>query len=180
MKTYIAFLRGINVSGQKKIKMADLRASLQRQGLKNVHTYIQSGNVIFDVLSTEVKELGTQIEKTIEADFGFEVPVLLKAPKEIQGIVDNNPFKGEIDPKGLYFALLHKAPSNELISSFQELKFDNEDFHYTDGCVYLNCKLGAGKAKLNNNLIENKLKVTATTRNLNTMRKMIALTQNQG
>lgn len=180
MKTYVAFLRGINVSGQKKIKMADLRASLQGRGLENVRTYIQSGNIILEASGNQVKELEATIEKAIQVDFGFEVPVLIKTPREIQDVLDNNPFSGEPDRKGLYFALLHTTPSQELISFFKGLKFDNEDFHYSEGCVYLNCKLGAGKAKLSNNLIENKLKVIATTRNLNTMKKMIELAQGQG
>lgn len=179
MKTYIAFLRGINVSGQKKIKMVDLRTSLQKQGLENVRTYIQSGNVILEAPSGNPKELEFTIEKAIEDDFGFKVPVLIKTPKQVQDILDDNPFDGTNNPKGLYFALIHNIPSNELVASFQKMRFDHEEFYYTTDCVYLNCKLGAGKAKLNNNLIENKLKVIATTRNLNTMKKMIALAKDQ-
>lgn len=179
MKTYFAFLRGINVSGQKKIKMADLKASLLKRGLKNVQTYIQSGNVILEASKVKAEELEMTIEKAIEADFGYEVPILIRTPQEVQAILDMNPFGDESNGKGLYFALLHETPSDELVSSFKELKFDNEDFHYSEGCVYLKCKLGAGKAKLNNNLIENKLKITATTRNLNTMRKMLLLSQHQ-
>lgn len=179
MKTYIAFLRGINISGQKKIKMADLRESLQKQGLKKVQTYIQSGNIILEASSAKPKELETTIQEAIETDFGFQVPVLIKTLQALQDILDNNPFSNEPNGKGLYFALIHKNPSDELVASFQKLRFDNEDFHYTKDCVYVNCRAGAGKAKLNNNVIENKLKVTATTRNLNTMKKMIALAHDQ-
>ncbi len=175
MKTYIAFLRGINVSGQKKIKMVDLRHSLEKVGLENVRTYIQSGNVIFDAPITEVQQIETLMKDAIQHDFGFKVPVVIKNPDEIQQILDNNPFKGQTNLKGLYFALLYETPIEDLAKSFQQLRFENEDFHYSDGCVYFNRKMGAGKAKLNNNLIENKLKVIATTRNLNTMRKMIEL-----
>jgi len=179
VKTYIAFLRGINVSGQKKIKMVDLRTSLQKQGLENVRTYIQSGNVILEAPCGNSKELEFTIEKAIEDDFGFKVPVLIKTPKEVQDILDDNPFDRTSDPKGLYFSLIHDIPSNELVESFQKMRFDHEEFYYTKDCVYLNCKLGAGKAKLNNSFIENKLKVIATTRNLNTMKKMIALAKDQ-
>lgn len=179
MKTYIAFLRGINVSGQKKIKMTDLKEALLKAGLKNVGTYIQSGNVIFDSPSIDVQKVEARIINTIKDSFGFDVPVIIKTGQEIQEILNNNPLRGETSPKGLYFALLHETPLNELATSFQQLKFENEDFHYTGSCVYINCKLGAGKAKLNNNLIENKLKVTATTRNLNTMQKMVVLAQGQ-
>lgn len=175
MKTYIAFLRGINVGGQKKIKMADLRESLLKSQLKNVRTYIQSGNIIFDTSISEPSKMEMVVKEAIKSDFGFEVPVIIKTPLEIQEILNNNPFKAETNLKGLYFALLHEIPENELVVAFKKLRFENEDFHYTLSCVYLNCKMGAGKAKLSNNLIENKLRVTATTRNLNTMQKMVAI-----
>lgn len=175
MTTYIAFLRGINVSGQKKIKMADLRESLEQHGFKNTKTYIQSGNIIVDWKPNKSKVLKTTIESILTADFGFEVPVLTRTPQEIHNILQGNPFKDQIAIKGLYFTLLEKKPSTDRILAFKELKFEHEDFCYTDECVYLNCKQGAGKAKLNNNLIENKLGVKATTRNLNTMLKMLEL-----
>ena len=175
MNTYIAFLRGINVSGQKKIKMADLKQSLLKVGLKNVQTYIQSGNIVFDTAVEDIEEIGGLIEKVIHDDFEFDVPVTIKTSQEIREILNTNPFYGNADPKGLYFALLLTPPSQDLAASFQQLEFEHEDFQYTDACVYLHCKKGAGRAKLNNNLIENKLKVTATTRNLNTMRKMVEL-----
>lgn len=179
MKTYIAFLRGINVSGQKKIKMADLRETLMKTELQNVRTYIQSGNIIFDTSISEVSQMEKLIRRAIDDGFGYDVPVIVKTEQEIQKILNNNPFRDETNLKGLYFALLHEVPDYESVMSFKKLKFENEDFHYTQGCVYLNCKLGAGKAKLSNNLIEIKLKVTATTRNLNTMRKMMALAQEE-
>ena len=179
MKTYIAFLRGINVSGQKKIKMADLRVTLMKAELQNVRTYIQSGNIIFDSSIIQVSQMETLIRKAIADGFGFDVPVIVKTEQEIQKILNNNPFGDETNLKGLYFALLREVPDDESVMSFKKLKFENEDFHYTQGCVYLNCKIGAGKAKLTNNLIENKLKVTATTRNLNTMQKVIALAVGQ-
>ena len=53
MNIYIAFLRGINVGGQKKIKMADLRTSLEKAGFKDVQTYIQSGNLLITSDSTD-------------------------------------------------------------------------------------------------------------------------------
>jgi len=178
MNRYISFLRGVNVSGQKKIKMVDLKQSLLKAGFQEVRTYIQSGNLVFDSSIAAKEEAGNLVSKVIKDDFGFDVPVTIKTSADIQEILDTNPFGHEAEPKALYFALLLEPASQELAHSFQQLRFETEDFHYTDTCVYLNCKMGAGKAKLNNNLIENKLKVTATTRNLNTMRKMVELASN--
>lgn len=172
---YIAFLRGINVSGQKKMKMADLRHSLEKEGFQNVSTYIQSGNVVLESGEQNVAIIKKKLEDIIERDFGFQVPTLLKTLNELNEILKENPFGNIGEKKNLYFALLYDKPKEELIEKFMQLQFKTEDFHYSECCVYLNCKMGAGKAKLSNNLIENKLKVTATTRNLNTMLKMIAL-----
>ena len=71
--------------------------------------------------------------------------------------------------------MLHEFPDKELAKTFNALDFQNEDFKLDGKCVYLNCKKGAANAKLSNNLIERKLKVVATTRNLRTMQKMIEL-----
>ena len=173
MISYIVFLRGINVSGQKKIKMADLRESLAKKGFDYVKTYIQSGNII--VASKErPEEVVKLVEKSIVEDFGFEVPAIALTEKLVKDILDAVPFQSAED-KNLYFSLLFKKPDSSLVDTFNGLHFENEDFFIANSCVFLNCKKGAGKAKLNNNLIENKLKVVATTRNLNTMRKMLEM-----
>ncbi len=175
MITYIALLRGINVSGQKKIRMADLRATLEGIELQSVTTYIQSGNICFQSQNARRKELETTIQRAIYTDFGFNVPTLVLNGADIMGILESNPFKDETNEKGLYFVLLKETPSETLVSEFSTLKFENEDFHVTDNCVYLNCKTGYGKAKLSNNLIERKLGVEATARNLRTMKKLLEM-----
>lgn len=177
MHNYIALLRGINVGGQKKIKMADLRETLIKTGLNHVETYIQSGNVVFGSEELNKRVLEDQIQKAILVDFGFEVPILVVLEEEIKKILENNPFAQEAEENKLYFVLLKEAPKEEPVREFNELHFDHEDFHITDTCVYLLCKNGYGNAKLNNNLLERKLKVEATTRNLRTMQKLLDMVQ---
>ncbi len=176
MKTYVAFLRGINVSGQKKIKMADLRDSLNKQGFSEVRTYIQSGNIVFTSKKSNTYVIAETIFKVIAADFGFNVPTLVLAAEEIERILNANPFQHEEEGKQ-YFVLLKSVPSGDLVREFNTLKFENEAFYITDNCVYLCCKTGYGKAKLSNNLVERKLKVEATARNLRTMKKLIEMTE---
>jgi len=177
VNTYLAFLRGINVSGQKKIKMADLRASFERAGLVEVQSYIQSGNILFKSKIYSIEKLGFVFKNAIKEDFGLDVPTIIKTPEALTEILEKNPFIKVAERKNLYFTLLDKTPEKHLVEKFNSLKFENEDFHLTDGCVYLNCKQGAGKSKLNNNLVEKMFKATATTRNLNTIFKMIDLAQ---
>ncbi len=176
-KTFIALLRGINVSGQKKIKMAELRETLTKSGLENVQTYIQSENIIFDSGIKEVSTLEYKIHEAIAKNFGFDVPTLVVGGNDVQKILDDNPFAAGAEENRLYYVLLKQAPEKDLVLQFEELTFQNEDFYITEKCIYLMCKKGYGNAKLNNNLIERKLKVEATTRNQKTMKKLLEMTQ---
>lgn len=173
--TYIALLRGINVSGQKKIKMADLRQVLEENGLKSVKTYIQSGNIIFDSEPVDRSALQEKIAIIIRQQFGFDVPTLVLRKNVVEHILKANPFHEEAEENKLYYVLLKSTPKEVLVEQFNQLQFEHEGFKITDTCVYLFCKGGYGKAKLNNNLIENKLKVEATTRNHKTMLKLLEL-----
>lgn len=172
--THIVFLRGINVGGHRKIKMADLKEKLIEKNFQNVQTYIQSGNLVLD--STKNREEITSVINTmLKVDFDFDVPTLVLTSSEVESILNEAPFKNVAETKNLYFALLHNPPERTNHVRLDPDNYPNEEFVITDSCVYLNCKLGAGKAKLNNNIIEQKLKITATTRNLSTLQKMIAL-----
>ncbi|MEC7770445.1 MAG: DUF1697 domain-containing protein [Bacteroidota bacterium] len=174
--TYIGLLRGINVSGQKKIKMADLRLVLEENGLKNVKTYIQSGNIVFDHKQVDANKLEEIIASTIRAHFGFDVPTLIIQKDDVEQTLKVNPFLEESEENNLYYVLLKNPPREELIAQFNELQFENERFLVTDTCVYLFCENGYGRAKLNNNFVEKKLKVEATTRNHKTMLKLLEMT----
>lgn len=177
-KTFIALLRGINVSGQKKIEMARLRVVLEDSGLHNVQTYIQSGNIVFESEQADKEELQRIIVAAIHQRFGFDVPTLVIEEKDIGQILDANPFAHEGEENKLYYVLLKNPPEKELVKQFKQLHFQNEDFHITDTCVYLLCKNGYGRAKLNNNLVEKKLRVEATTRNQKTMKKLLEMISN--
>lgn len=179
MKTYIALLRGINVSGHKKIKMADLKAMLVNIGFEDVVTYIQSGNVIFKSDKKNIAGLEEEIKKCIADTFGFDVPVLIKTKIEIAAILQESPYTKteDLEANRIYYVLLHDQPELEYIANLTQEDYPNELFSIGKNCVYLNCINGAGKAKLTNNIIERKLKVSATTRNHRTMLKLLELSQ---
>ncbi|AXT62504.1 DUF1697 domain-containing protein [Aquimarina sp. AD10] len=180
MKTYVALLRGINVSGQKKIKMADLTEALEKLGLFSVTTYIQSGNVIFQSEQNDVQFLSDLISKGIQQRFGFDVPVLVITPETLATIYQKNPFfdrlnKEEIETKKMYFTLLSTPPDEELVKELRSGFNGEEEFVITKNVVYLYVTAGYGKTKLNNNFFEKKLKSVATTRNLKTVIKLLDL-----
>src|SRR5690606_3146112 len=112
---YIALLRGINVSGQKIIKMELLRKMFENLGLENVKTYIQSGNVVFQSDLNNVSELESLIKNEIRKTFGFDVQTQVLKPEVFKSALENNPFlKDEnLDIKQHYFAFLNENPSQE-------------------------------------------------------------------
>lgn len=178
MPTYISLLRGINVSGQKKIKMADLKAMYINLGFEDVLTYIQSGNVIFKTKKTALEKLEKTIKEGIQKTFGFEVPTLVISRAELSTLAEANPYKDrEVEHKFLYLTLLLHPPAKEKIQTIEAMEFPGEEFKITERVVYLCVPNGYGRTKLNNNFFESKLKTQATTRNLKSINKLLELSQ---
>ena len=172
MKTYISLLRGINVSGQKKIKMTDLKTLYEELGFKNVQTYIQSGNVVFKYKETDAAQLQQLIFDKIKIHYDFEVPNLILTPQEVEDALKNNPFN---DIEKMYFTFLNQIPTQENIEKLYTYSFEEEYYELIGKVIYFHCPNGAGRAKMNNNFFEQKLKVTATSRNLNTTKKLLKM-----
>ena len=86
MNNYIAVLRGINVSGKNIIKMAQLKQMFEDIGFSGVSTYIQSGNLLFSSIEAQVSDLESTISEAIKATFGYDVPVMVILPKELNHI----------------------------------------------------------------------------------------------
>ena len=174
MSLYVALLRGINVSGQKKILMADLRVLFAEAGFAQVQTYIQSGNVIFGSPKTSnVVEIKLLIEQAIERNYSYHVAVTILAPEEIKNILHGNPFvQQNLDITKLGVTLLSDLPSQEQIMLLDTYDFTPDEFIYQDKLVYVYYPNGFGRSKLTNNFFESKLKRSATSRNWKTMLKL--------
>jgi len=165
---YLSILRGINVSGQKKIKMADLKSLYENLGLSDVITYIQSGNVIFYSKKKNRKNLKDAIEKAIEEKYAFHVPVDIRTAKELETIVSRCPYEeAKIETNGtkILVTFLASIPSKERVDALLEHVKPPEKLLAKGSEVYLYCPNGYGKSKLSNTFLESKLGVSATTRN---------------
>ena len=134
MKTYISILRGINVSGQKIIKMVDLQNLYRNLGFENITTYIQSGNVVFTSDEFNTTSLAEKITKQIEKEFGFEVPVIVLTFDELQQIVDENPFLKDAskEPEFLHVTFLSSIPEQYNQEVIEEKKHNGEDIHFVE------------------------------------------------
>jgi uncharacterized protein (DUF1697 family) len=172
MQVYIAFLRGINVGGHKKVLMADLKVMFESLGFKEVETYIQSGNVVFK--AKEETNLAHKIAEAIEVKYGFIVSVLVKKASELSKILSKCPFSDEKREKS-YFILLKETPSSEHVELTSQFSSPDEEFHIEGDYIYMYYALGAGKAKMGVNFFEKKLKVNATARNFRTMTKLAVM-----
>lgn len=177
MDTLIAFLRGVNVSGQKPVKMKELTGWLSDAGLEDVKHYIQSGNLVFKTGLSDKSRVAQLIHDTILKKLAFEVPVLLMNPEELEQKVNAHPALSlpSAESSNIYYTFLFDEPAEDQWDKLSACQFEGEQHYRAPGLVYFYPTNGYGKAKMNNNFFETRLKVAATTRNLNTCRKMLEL-----
>jgi uncharacterized protein (DUF1697 family) len=173
METYIALLRGINVSGQKMIKMTDLTTLLSEINLYNIRTYIQSGNLVFEYPETDQKELAGLIEQQILHHYKFDVPVVIRHQSDLMQIQECNPFlKRNENIEKLHVTFLDDEPPADLIEKAKETAGSSDEFEVIGREVFVFCPDGYGNTKLNNTFFEKKFKTKATTRNWKTVVKL--------
>ncbi len=174
MTKYISILRGINVGGKRKILMADFKKLIQDLGFTNIHTYIQSGNVIFNSHKIENDDtISHNIEQLISKTFGFGVPVIVRTVDEIKQSISNNPFlKDNDDFERLHLTFLKEKPTSDKLEKIKSYDYSPDKFEIKNKDIYIFCSGKYSKSKLTNKFFEDKLKITATTRNWKTVNKL--------
>ena len=176
MGTYIAFLRGINVGGQKLIKMPELVRIFSAAGCRNVRTYQQAGNVIFESRSTSRKSLTKKIEAALAADLGYRIPVAVRSVPELQQVIARNPFIKFNRSKDLMLLVVFLAedpnpkPSLPFISKSEKV----EIFAVADGVAFVVARRKkTGWFGFPNGVVEKAFKVVATTRQWSTVQNVV-------
>lgn len=169
-------LRGINVSGQKKIKMDELRKLYESLGFELVQTYIQSGNVIFKTSLKDTSEIVNKIGEKIKQVFGYPVTIVLRTSDELESIVKRNPYEDK-DLSKVHVSFLSENQFEYSEEVLFEAKTGEEEFQILDKEVFLFLPHGSGRTKLTNNFLERKLGVKATTRNWRTINKILDIAQ---
>jgi uncharacterized protein (DUF1697 family) len=160
--------------------MNDLKAVYETLGFQGVITFIQSGNVIFKSDSTlQQKKLVLSIEKAISKKYGFEVPVIIRNIKDLAALIKTNPFvkNKEINPDKLHVTFLSELPAAESLENLIKIQYPPDEFIISGKEIFLFCPGSYGETKLSNKFFENKLKVSATTRNWKTVNKLFELAQ---
>ena len=174
MTAYVSFLRGINVGGKNRIKMAELRECLGSLGFNDVATYIASGNVLFDAPPTPDAELAASISGAIERGFDLQIPVVVRTADELCGVRNNNPLSDEAgaDPKKLHVYFLDAAPQQALVDEVLAGYEGPETALLHGRELYVYFPEGAGRSKFPFAKLERRIGGIATGRNWNTVVKI--------
>lgn len=170
---YLALLRGINVGGKNAVSMTKLKEVLEQHGNKNVKTYINSGNILFESERNK-KELEKEVEALLKKEF-FPIDIVVLSNKDMQQIVEKVPHSWHKEDLRKYIAFL-KSPAtpDEMIKETQ-LKEGVDFVDKGPGVVYMSTKMeGITKThfpKLATKPIYKKI----TMRNMNTVEKLFSL-----
>ena len=179
--TYVALLRGINVGGNNKINMAELKTAFEVAGFKNVTTYINSGNVLFTDTAHSAAELILRLESTILKQFGLNVKVLLRDLTNIKLVVDQLPasWKNDTTTKCDVMFLWEEYDSPTVLDSMK-INPQMEDVKYIAGAILWRIDR-ENLAKSNvPKIIGTKLAKNITARNCNSVRAMYQIMQITG
>jgi uncharacterized protein (DUF1697 family) len=177
MTTYAAFLRGINVGGNKKVPMQTLRAALEKATFQNVRTLLASGNVLLESSIAEPNRVRRMMEKVIVETFGFSSSVLIRTIAELQALAATDPFKKITVTKDtrLYVTFLPEKPKGKL-----KIPYESPEKNFliiratpTELCSVLTVTPGEGTPEAMT-ILEKEFGKNITTRNWKTIQKMLA------
>ncbi|MCP4417565.1 MAG: DUF1697 domain-containing protein [Chloroflexi bacterium] len=173
MFKYVALLRAINVGG-RFVKMVVLKDQFEQMGLKNVSTYIQSGNVLFASPEEDKTVLEAQIESQLAEALGFTVDTMIRRDDEMRELVRKRPFFPKTIPDDAthYISFLKKEPSSELRQKLLDTSSEMDEFYIDGAHLFWLYRRHLGKSKFTNGKVEKILKLSATRRNLNTVNKL--------
>ncbi len=175
MATWIALFRGINVGGNNILPLAKLKSDLESLQLKNVRTYIQSGNAVFDSRSKTSLSLTKNIARRVEEQPGFRPHLLIFNRTYLLTAIESNPFpKAVSDPSTLHFFFLAEPALNPDMEALENAKASTEKYKLTDRVFYLHAPDGIARSKLAAHA-EKLLGVVTTARNYRTVERVLSM-----
>ncbi|MGE0534929.1 MAG: DUF1697 domain-containing protein [Pirellulales bacterium] len=174
---YIALLRAVNLAGQNRVAMVDLRGLLGDLGFAGVRTILQSGNLVFDAGRRKPAPLEALLQRETAKHFGIQVEYFVRSAAEWQAIVADNPFPDEAksDPGHLVVACLKQAAAVKRVAALRAAIRGRETIAERGRELYILYPDGIGRSKLTTALIEKTLGTRCTARNWNTALKLAGL-----
>lgn len=171
MATFVALLRAINVGGTGKLAMTDLVKLCEKAGFKDVKTYIQSGNVVFETGASEAR-VKAVLEKALAAKLGKPVGVLLRSGVELDRVLAGNPFT-KAPPNRVIVQFLDQAPPANVLDGVKATA--GEELVLRGRELYIHYPVGQGVSKLKVPLAK-----VSTGRNLNTVARLAEMARARG
>jgi len=168
MTTYLALLRGINVGGNNKLPMATLKTLCEGIGATGVATYIQSGNVVFDLPKATPAVVADALETAIADALGKAIPVVVRTGAQVRATVAAMPYPTEgVDPTTLHVAFLAAEPTAAAVAALAATHFPPNEYVVIGQEVHLRAPDGLGRTKLPD--FDRVLGTVATARNWRTV-----------
>lgn len=177
MNTWIALFRGINVGGHRKLPMKELVSVLEKLGLTDVNTYIQSGNAVFRSGAKKAARLADRIAGAIQTSHGFSPRVLVLSLEAFRAAVRKCPFApADADAKTVHLFFLAEPANDADLEALNAVKAGAEEYVLTENVFYLHAPHGIGRSKLAER-VERSLGVPATARNWRSVTRILALAE---
>jgi uncharacterized protein (DUF1697 family) len=175
MAAWIALVRGINVGGNRRLPMQHLASILTGLGARDVRTYIQSGNAVFDASTDDAAAIASRASGAIEAELGFGPHVLVRSAADVARAVERNPFPAAAEqPTTLHVFFLDEPPPSPDLPGLEALRGEGEAFVLDGSVLYFHAPGGLGRSKLAARA-ERLLGVPATARNWATVTALVDL-----
>lgn len=176
--SHIALLRGINVGGNNKVPMAELRAAVSELGYTEVSTYIQSGNLLFRTAATDTAVLEEALAEVIAHTFGIKIAVIVVTRDQLAAVLSANPYPDEPNPKYVHVVFLGAEPDPGRLDAARQTaaaKGSRDTVTAGDRVLYLHTPDGYGTSELAKALVKLSTASKGTARNLSTTAKLLAL-----
>ncbi|HZJ01378.1 MAG TPA: DUF1697 domain-containing protein [Gemmatimonadaceae bacterium] len=177
-RKFIALLRGINVTGRNKVPMADLRTLCSKNGMTEVETYIQSGNLVVSAAGS-TQEIEKQLETLIEKKFKLSIPVIVRRASEWPAYITGNPFPeaSATAPNAVMLALSKKKPNAGALAGLRERAVRGERLELVGDALWIHFTDGVANSKLAPGLFDRLVGSPVTTRNWRTVVKLGEMTR---
>lgn len=176
MKTFVAFLRAVNVAGHNGVGMRDLCAMAEGLGLANVRSFLQSGNLIVQS-GKSAQTVAALLERGSKERLGLATDFIVRSREQLDAAMAGNPFRDEARdaPARLVVAFTHVPPKPAGLAALQQAIRGRERVAAANGEVFVVYPDGIGRSTLTTALLERHLGTPVTARNWNTLTRLAAL-----
>lgn len=174
---YIALLRGVNVGGNNKIAMADLKSSFMKAGFKNVFTYINSGNIIFENEEKDINDLIRRCKETLFVEFGFPIDLSLISADDLKDSMKHAPEWWGKDPDSKHNAIfvIEPASAEDITQQAGQIKPEYEQLSYYNKMIFWSAPIKTFSRTRWSKIVGTKIYKYITIRNYNTAKKLLEL-----